>query len=516
MKYVPNSKEELQKLVNDDNISLSDIDIKNISDLNSLFKNSQRTDFTGIDKWDVSSVVDMGNMFANCPNFKSNLYSWDVSSVTNMNSMFENCENFEGLLDNWETPKLKNADHAFKGCKKLNTDFSEWQTPMLISCKDFVNGCPEKCRSSVAKNYHAFGNNAFKSIEKDLEDKIKKFVYSTPDIDRSVAEEILSRIGRSMSFLPVTMKKEIGNEFQDYPMLSVDLHMPKDPDLKIPEVKKSFGVLDQYDSHDLFEFTKEYCNTVNELVLKDSQNVKLLPYRFEQEFNDAENNDYRLTKITDDKSLDNNIVLLDTFSENAKGRQVSESVSDAVHLDFNGKLNDFSDYLDGNKTLENMAKSLNLEFNDACKDLFNNTLDETIQHICNSSVYDSIWIKNKDFIKDELKNLNIQNDVVLGHYKGKEWYAFPVHELISNEDTVDYETGLDIELYTKSVITKNLQNKLCDILDNCKQNYYSATVFFATASLQKELQENFNELIKKYPDLKKSEQDLHKGENLTR
>ncbi|WP_366535055.1 BspA family leucine-rich repeat surface protein, partial [Campylobacter jejuni] len=61
-KFTPDTKEELKALVEDDAIHLGDIDTSKITDMSYLFANSDRTDFSGIEKWDVSSVRNMSYM----------------------------------------------------------------------------------------------------------------------------------------------------------------------------------------------------------------------------------------------------------------------------------------------------------------------------------------------------------------------------------------------------------------------------------------------------------------------
>ena len=68
-KYTPMSKNKLKALVKDENIYLGDIDTSNIIDMSELFRNINRNDFSGIEKWDVSKVTNMRYMFANCYEF---------------------------------------------------------------------------------------------------------------------------------------------------------------------------------------------------------------------------------------------------------------------------------------------------------------------------------------------------------------------------------------------------------------------------------------------------------------
>ncbi|WP_241033593.1 DUF285 domain-containing protein [Brachyspira hampsonii] len=88
MKYKPQTREELQKLVQDENIYLGDIDTSLIKDMIRLFENSNRENFDGIETWDTSNVTDMSDMFMGAVNFNSNINNWNVSKVTNMFGIF--------------------------------------------------------------------------------------------------------------------------------------------------------------------------------------------------------------------------------------------------------------------------------------------------------------------------------------------------------------------------------------------------------------------------------------------
>ena len=62
-RFVPLNKNELQALVGNDSISLNDIDISHVSDFSELFKYSERSDFKGIELWNVEHVKNMNEMF---------------------------------------------------------------------------------------------------------------------------------------------------------------------------------------------------------------------------------------------------------------------------------------------------------------------------------------------------------------------------------------------------------------------------------------------------------------------
>lgn len=87
IKYFPETRYELRRLVCNESIKLWEIDTSKITDMHNLFYQSERKDFTGIEDWNVSNVKDMSGMFKYTP-INHNLNKWDVSKVENMHKMF--------------------------------------------------------------------------------------------------------------------------------------------------------------------------------------------------------------------------------------------------------------------------------------------------------------------------------------------------------------------------------------------------------------------------------------------
>ena len=88
------TKSELKALVDDQRVNLGEIDTSLIADMSELFKDSDRKDFSGIETWDVSNVLDMSCMFYGAKSFNQSLNDWNVSNVTNMSSMFYEAKSF--------------------------------------------------------------------------------------------------------------------------------------------------------------------------------------------------------------------------------------------------------------------------------------------------------------------------------------------------------------------------------------------------------------------------------------
>ena len=64
-KYHPETREELKKLVHNLDVNLGDIDTSEITNMQYLFFCSEREDFSGIEKWDISKSKTATNLDAN-------------------------------------------------------------------------------------------------------------------------------------------------------------------------------------------------------------------------------------------------------------------------------------------------------------------------------------------------------------------------------------------------------------------------------------------------------------------
>ena len=130
--YHPKTKEELLDLIDDKSVYLGDIDTSAITDMSELFKGSNRTDFSGIEYWDVSSVVDMSDMFYKMTNFNQSLVLWDVSNVKDMRSMFNGATSFNQPLDSWDVSSVIDMDSMFENARKFNQPLESWNVSNVI------------------------------------------------------------------------------------------------------------------------------------------------------------------------------------------------------------------------------------------------------------------------------------------------------------------------------------------------------------------------------------------------
>ena len=131
-KYRPKTKQDLRKLILNEEIELADIDTSKITDMSHLFEptlrggDQARFFFDGIETWDVSNVTDMSYMFCYAKNFNEPLNSWNVSKVKNMRGMFQFASSFNQPLDKWDVSSVENMSSMFYDAAAFSQNLDSW------------------------------------------------------------------------------------------------------------------------------------------------------------------------------------------------------------------------------------------------------------------------------------------------------------------------------------------------------------------------------------------------------
>lgn len=139
--YQPTSKASLLGLLSNPKIKLEEIDTSKITNMSNLFANSIRTDFSGIEKWNVSNVTDMSFLFGNCENFNQDISNWDVSNVKDMSYMFKGCKKFNQDISKWDTSRAIDMQEMFNGCMNFNQPLNDWD----VSSVENMNCMFQRC-----------------------------------------------------------------------------------------------------------------------------------------------------------------------------------------------------------------------------------------------------------------------------------------------------------------------------------------------------------------------------------
>ena len=184
IKFHPKVKFELKELINDLSISLNDIDTSHIADKISLFKSTKRTDFSGIENWDVSNVTNMSGMFEGVKSFNQPLSSWDVSRVKNMSYMFANATKFNQDISNWNVSNVTDMSWMFAGAESFNQPLNKWNVSkvtkmyrMFYNAKSF-NQSLDNWNISSSTDISGMMRGAskfFRELPKSLKNDLKRY-----------------------------------------------------------------------------------------------------------------------------------------------------------------------------------------------------------------------------------------------------------------------------------------------------------------------------------------------------
>lgn len=137
--FVPENRYELEMMIQDDNIPLGSIDIRNITDLSRLFYLYPRDNYSGIEKWNVSHVKNMSEMFKNTAKFYGGISNWDVSNVENMMFMFA-YSNFNDNLSSWNVSNVKDMSYMFSYTDCFNQNLDKWHVNNNVSVTEIFTG----------------------------------------------------------------------------------------------------------------------------------------------------------------------------------------------------------------------------------------------------------------------------------------------------------------------------------------------------------------------------------------
>lgn len=163
--FVPNN-EQLRELVRYEEVSLSEIDTSEVTDMKGLFayidekKLGQKTikdwakdnnvkldfkreDFSGIGSWDTSKVTTFERMFYAANNFNEDISKWDTSKAISFKEMFYEASNFNQPLNSWNTSKVMDMSGMFGGmlggARNFNQPLDSWDTSNVVDMRDMFN-----------------------------------------------------------------------------------------------------------------------------------------------------------------------------------------------------------------------------------------------------------------------------------------------------------------------------------------------------------------------------------------
>lgn len=128
-------------------IDISSWDVSSLLNMSQIFTNCSALTSLDLSAWNVSKVTDMSYVFWGCEKLITvgNLSNWDVSNVTTIAGMFANCALLEsiGNLSNWDVSNVNNMSQLFGGCWALASvgDLSGWDVSNVTTVKEMFHAC---------------------------------------------------------------------------------------------------------------------------------------------------------------------------------------------------------------------------------------------------------------------------------------------------------------------------------------------------------------------------------------
>ena len=110
------------------NVTATDIlDLGITTDIRELFQlNLSNTFDLSISNWDMSNVEEINSLFQDCQLFNQPLNNWNTSNVTNILRLFLGALLFNQPLNNWDTSNVTTMDRTFSSAMSFNQDISSW------------------------------------------------------------------------------------------------------------------------------------------------------------------------------------------------------------------------------------------------------------------------------------------------------------------------------------------------------------------------------------------------------
>ena len=161
------------------NADLSNLDTRNITDMNCLFAVSTRLKTVGnLSHWDTSNVTDMAGMFIGYNGAIGDLSHWDTSNVRDMSDMFSDYNGVIGDLSHWDTSNVTAMDTMFAGSSASVSGLNTWKTRQPTNMSMMFTG------SSLPYKIVASNEGSVIPNQVTLKDNTGKFlaIIDTPTI----------------------------------------------------------------------------------------------------------------------------------------------------------------------------------------------------------------------------------------------------------------------------------------------------------------------------------------------
>jgi surface protein len=109
-------------------------EVSNVTNMDSMFIEASIFN-QDIGSWNVSRVTDMTKMFSEVSLFNQNIGCWDVSNVTNMCGMFNAATSFNQDLGSWNVSKVTDMREMFSEASIFNQDIGSWDVSNVTNMR---------------------------------------------------------------------------------------------------------------------------------------------------------------------------------------------------------------------------------------------------------------------------------------------------------------------------------------------------------------------------------------------
>lgn len=116
-----------------------------VTHLSGTFEDSTGFNDPDVGSWDVSSVVDMDEMFQNASSFNQSLLGWadKVGNVVDFGEFLEDAVAFDQPMTGWDVSSATSLDQFFHDATSFDGDLSGWKfnpAPGSVDISDFLEG----------------------------------------------------------------------------------------------------------------------------------------------------------------------------------------------------------------------------------------------------------------------------------------------------------------------------------------------------------------------------------------
>ena len=133
-------------------------DISQVTNMGSMFANTDKLDHLSVENWDVSNVRSMTQVFHDAPLVNPDVSKWDVSNVTDMSYMFSGATSANPNVSDWNVSNVTNMSNMFSGATSANPDVSKWNTSNVIIMGEMFFGATSSNPDMSKLNFRRVNN----------------------------------------------------------------------------------------------------------------------------------------------------------------------------------------------------------------------------------------------------------------------------------------------------------------------------------------------------------------------